>query len=356
MLELWKEENPYYEHSMRAHVRSGEVKAVVALEEMMSLVKTSAPFDPDLAIMSAAAQERDSNLSTFYNPEWSIFSHNGQEIIKYSSNPNWVRDAEDWITSNKAAEIRQREVKQAAVGEFFGGLFSGERERDWTSTFMNKAPSYTGPLPADSEMFNPVAGLRGLDRKKLNPANPAHATVLSMTPEQRQRSGVYLKDFDEDELARNFVPRQPRTFNEATAIGFREGINDARNPTTIKRLQLEQAREHARRIARASEEAKDVYKGAVTHLSTQMDDPIAVAARRWKNRGANLRDAAVGVYESPAARKALLLGGLGYAGYKLLNRNRNGGQGHPIRRNSDDMTINLGVPATPPPITPVVSG
>jgi hypothetical protein len=356
MLELWKEENPYYEQSMRAHVRAGEVKAVVALEEMMSLVKTSAPFDPDLAIMSAAVQERESNLSTFYNPEWSIFSHNGQEIAKYSSNPNWVRDAEDWIKSNKARDIMEREAKTAAVGNFFSGLFTGDRDKDWRNTFMTKAPSYSGALPADSDLFNPVAGLRGLDRKKLDPTNMSHATILAMTPEQRQRVGVYLKDFDEDILARNFVPRQPRTFNEATAIGFREGINDARNPTTIKRLQLEQAREHARRIARASEEAKDVYQGAVSHLSTQMEDPLEAAARRWKNRGANFREAVGEAYESPALRKALLIGGLGYAGYKILNRNRNNGRSGDLRRNSPDMTINLGTPATIPTVAPVVGG
>ena len=124
MLDLWKEENPFYEDAMRARVRSGEVKAVVALEEMMSLVKTSAPFDPDLAIMAAAAQDHESNLSTFYNPEWSIFSHNGQEIAKYSSNPNWVREAEDWITANKAKKIREDEIKQSSVGDFFSGLFT----------------------------------------------------------------------------------------------------------------------------------------------------------------------------------------------------------------------------------------
>jgi hypothetical protein len=362
MLELWKEENPSYEHAMRARVRAGEVKAVVALEEMMSLVKTSAPFDPDLAIMSAAAQERDSNLSTFHNPDWSIFSYNGQEIAKYSSNPNWIRDAEDWIISNKANEIRHAEAKQSGVGDFFGGLFTGERQKDWTSAYMSKAPVYTGPLSADSELFNPVANLRGIERKALNPANPQHAMVLAMTPEQRQAAGVYLKDFDEDVLARNFVPRQPRTFNEATAIGFREGITDARNPGVLKRLQLEQAREHARRISRASEEAKDMYRGAIGHLSTQIEDPVAVAARKWTNQGVTVRNAIADIAEaaksaltSPTAKKALGLGALGYAGYKILNRDPNSRQLNAIRRTEPGMTINLGTSTLPSATYPAVS-
>lgn len=356
MLELWKEEDPQYDAVMRARVRAGEVKAVVALEEMMSLVKTSAPFDPDLAIMSSAIQERESNLSTFYNPQWSIFSHDGQEIVKYSSNPNWVQDAEDWIISNKANAVMEREVKESAVGDFFGGLITGDRQRDWTTTFMSKAPSYTGPLSADSELFNPVAGLRGIEPKALDPRNPRQAMILMMTPEQRQAAGIYLKDFDEDLLAKNFVPRQPRTFNEATAIGFREGINDARNPNPIKRLQLEQAREHARRIARASEEAKDMYQGAVGHLSTQMEDPATVAARKWTNRGVNVRNAvanaAKGSYgwvTGPSGKKLMLIGALGYAGHRLLNRDRSN-QLTDTRQNSPSTTINF----APQPINPVV--
>jgi hypothetical protein len=359
MLEVWKQENPDYENAMRARVRAGEVRAVIALEETMSLVKTSAPFDPDLAIMMGAIQERESNLTTFYDPQWSIFNHDGKEIVKYSSNPNWIRDAEDWIISNKAQAVMEKEVKESAVGDFFGGLFTGNRERDWTSTFMSKAPTYTGALPADSELFNPVANLRGLDRSKLNPMNSQHAMLLTMTPEQRQAAGVYLKDFDEELLAKNFVPKQPRTFNEATAIGFREGINDARNPTLVKRLQLEQAREHSRRIARASEEAKDMYRGAVGHLSTQIEDPAVMAARKWTNRGVNTRNAMGSAWQatkdmanSPAAKKGLLLGALGYAGYKLLNRgNRNGLTD--LRQNSPNTTINLAqLPAAP--VNPVV--